>query len=343
MNATTPIPFFRIGTHTDRHGTKMEFSQADAEAAIAAYTPDDAPLVIGHPSLTAPAYGWVKGLRVEGDMLVADAGDIPTEFSEAVRQGRYRRVSGSWYAKGDPASPNPDVFYLKNIGFLGGAAPALKGLPVAEFTESAQGTLDVEIEFSPKSKETPVSGDVNKTKPKSDDANALEFAERERSLKEREEAFEARQKAADEAAQTARAASNLEFAEGLQKAGRIKTPAVKLIAGILDALPSGTDTATLDFAEGDTVHKLDPAAALKRLFQGATPLVEFSEVAKLADTPAKSAAPAGSMPSGFEADASRAALHAAALKLQAEDSNLSYVDAVVRADAAGAGSSTRTG
>jgi len=44
-----------------------------------------------------PALGWVASLRVQGDRLLAKFEGLPTVVFEAIRQGRYRRVSAELY------------------------------------------------------------------------------------------------------------------------------------------------------------------------------------------------------------------------------------------------------
>ena len=57
------LEIFKAGKHTTAAGQTLEFSEADLQATVAAYDPGkhEAPLVIGHPSIDAPAYGWVTG------------------------------------------------------------------------------------------------------------------------------------------------------------------------------------------------------------------------------------------------------------------------------------------
>jgi len=68
MDQNTPptIRIARIGTFTSNEGIAVSFGAAELEAAAAAYDPqaDPAPLVVGHPRLDDPAYGWVSGLRL---------------------------------------------------------------------------------------------------------------------------------------------------------------------------------------------------------------------------------------------------------------------------------------
>jgi len=131
MAQTNPqIRFLRPGTFTDIHGRQATFGESDLAAIAAAYDPesDPAPLVIGHPKTDDPAFGWVGGIAVDGDRLVATPSSIEPAFAEAVRAGRYRKVSASFYAPDNPANPKPGQWYLKHIGFLGAKAPAIKGL-----------------------------------------------------------------------------------------------------------------------------------------------------------------------------------------------------------------------
>ena len=62
------IHIFKSGTHTAMNGKRMPFTSAELAACAAAYDPavHEAPLVIGHPTHDAPAYGWVKSLKKKG-------------------------------------------------------------------------------------------------------------------------------------------------------------------------------------------------------------------------------------------------------------------------------------
>ncbi|OYW21050.1 MAG: hypothetical protein B7Z43_11640, partial [Sphingomonas sp. 12-62-6] len=47
-----------------RRRPDIRAAEADLAATAAAYDPAkfEAPIVVGHPALDAPAYGWVRGL-----------------------------------------------------------------------------------------------------------------------------------------------------------------------------------------------------------------------------------------------------------------------------------------
>lgn len=134
------IDIFRAGTQTDMHGRQVTIDRAELAAIAASYDPakHEAPLVVGHPKLDAPAYGWVKGLRVEGDTLVADTHQVDPAFAAIVNEGKYKKKSASFLLPASPTNPAPGNYYLNHVGFLGAAAPAVKGLRDAQFAADAE-------------------------------------------------------------------------------------------------------------------------------------------------------------------------------------------------------------
>lgn len=139
----TQIEIFKPGKHTDVKGTVVTFSESDLKACAAAYDPAlyDAPLVVGHPKLDAPAYGWVKTISFADDKLIAEPDRVDVAFAELVNEGKFPKVSASFYLPDAPNNPKPGVLYLKHIGFLGAAAPAVKGLKNVSFAEDEQGVV----------------------------------------------------------------------------------------------------------------------------------------------------------------------------------------------------------
>ena len=144
------IRIFRPGTFTDMHGGEYTFSEADVQASADAYDPKvfQAPLVVGHPKMNAPAFGWVTGVEFTDDALIAENDEVAPEFAEAVSAGHYKKVSASFFPPTAKNNPVPGVYYLKHVGFLGGAAPAVSGLGTVTDPAFAQAEEDVVIEFS---------------------------------------------------------------------------------------------------------------------------------------------------------------------------------------------------
>lgn len=130
-----PIEVFRTGSFTDMAGGEHSVTEGTLRDIAAAYDRDlaPAPVVIGHPQTDAPAYGWVENLHVQGGVLKATLEDTATAFADMVKAGHYKRVSISLFPPKSAANPKPGTFYLKHVGFLGAAAPAVPGLKPVHF------------------------------------------------------------------------------------------------------------------------------------------------------------------------------------------------------------------
>lgn len=124
------LHIFFAGTHTATDGTRHEFTEAAIADLAESYDPalSGAPLVVGHPKLDDPAYGSVSALRVDGKHLYAVPAEVEPQFAELVNAGRFPKISASIYLPDSPGNPKPGHHYLRHVGFLGAAAPSLKGL-----------------------------------------------------------------------------------------------------------------------------------------------------------------------------------------------------------------------
>lgn len=138
-----PIEIFRAGRHTSSDGRTADYSARMLADCARSYDPTryEAPIVVGHPKLDAPAYGWVDSLEVSGDKLVARPKQVDPQFSELVRAGRFKRVSASFYLPQSANNPTPGSLYLRHVGFLGAAAPAVTGLKPVAFSEEDDGVV----------------------------------------------------------------------------------------------------------------------------------------------------------------------------------------------------------
>ena len=135
--AIKSINIFRAGRHVASNGTAIDFTAADLAASAAAYDPakHEAPLVIGHPTHDAPAYGWTQSLAFADGNLNAVPQQVDAQFAEMHAAGRFKKVSASFYTPDSPGNPVPGVYYLRHIGFLGAQPPAIKGLKAAQFAD----------------------------------------------------------------------------------------------------------------------------------------------------------------------------------------------------------------
>ena len=128
------IPIFRTGTHTDSAGNTKAWTEAELDLIVGKYKPQDheAPAVIGHPEHNSPAWGWVEGLRREGNILFAKFKGLIPEFVEMVRKGVFKKRSISLY---------PDTT-LRHVGFLGAMPPAVKGLTDVAFADKDKQVIE---------------------------------------------------------------------------------------------------------------------------------------------------------------------------------------------------------
>ena len=226
MNLAPWNEIARAGTWTAMSGQSVNLTEADLDRIAAAFTaddPDGAPLVFGHPTVDAPAYGWVSGLRREGDRLLAAFRDVPEAVKSLVDAGRYRNVS---------VKLSPDKGRLVHVGLLGAAPPAIKGLLPVKFSAGDGLT----IEFSS-------GGDMNELEQAR--ARIRELEAENAKLTARVAELEGQSKAAQDKAATAEKA----FADyRIEEAGRGREKRFAELVKAGKALP-GEKAKTLAFAE----------------------------------------------------------------------------------------------
>jgi len=123
-----------------RGGKTGGWSAEEVRAMAEAYDPakHESPLTVGHPRNDAPAYGWTKALRAretsEGLVLEAMPHQVEPQFEELLQTGRFKTRSIAIYPPEE--SPVPGTPYLRHIGWLGAAAPAVKGLKPVQFGDA---------------------------------------------------------------------------------------------------------------------------------------------------------------------------------------------------------------
>ncbi|MDP2808646.1 MAG: hypothetical protein Q8O34_00690 [Rhodocyclaceae bacterium] len=309
MPALKPLHIFKPGRHTAMSGATLEFSATDLAASANAYDPAkfEAPLVVGHPSLDAPAYGWVSRLTAGADGLDAETHQVDAAFAELVSEGRFKKISASFFMPSAPGNPAPGVFYLRHVGFLGAAAPAVKGLRTPEFSADEAGVET--IEFS-------THEEMSAVTPEEKAALEAENAQ----LKQQIADAAAREKAA---ASARRHADHASFCEGLVTEGRLAPGLLPAIVQTLDFV-AGQEQG-VEFAEGEVKKPL--ADALRDALKAAPKLIEFAE--RSADRGGSSGARVAGFaaPPGLEVDAAALDVHNRA-RAYAEAHKVDYVAAV---------------
>lgn len=227
---------FRTGTHTDANGVTREWTESDLDAIAAGYDASlyEAPVVIGHPVLNAPAYGWIEAVKRTGDKLLAKAKQLAPEFVELVRQGSYKKVSIALTPENK----------LRHVGFLGAAAPAIEGLQTAEFASAPEAVAyefsSEELQLFPPLLETPVK-------------QLQDTLERLRKLEEKLTAIANAQSPVQQSTQQVTGADIqkfCQFAEHKTEQGYL-TPAQKQL--LLDAVNAAVSQGQQQFSESQTL------------------------------------------------------------------------------------------
>jgi hypothetical protein len=326
--ALKSIEVFRSGTFTPLKGAAVSFSDADLEAVVHGYdgVKAPAPVVIGHPSIDAPAFGWVDNFTYSGGKLIAHLKELNPEFCALVQNGSYKKVSLSFFAPNAAANPHPGQWYPKHVGFLGAAPPAVTGLAPVSFAsdedcqtfefgdqafrevatlfrkmrdyfidkdglEAGENLLpDWHIRWiDDAAKEaSPLNYSAPLTHSTPPQEDTMSKLETD-DLKQREDALAKREQAL---AHT----ENVAFADRLISEGRL-TPALKAeVVASLD-FASG-ETETVEFADGDKQTVIAPHALLKKLFANLPKSVTYGkqDMGEVAPTVSFSA------PQGFTID-----------------------------------------
>ena len=285
----TKMPIMKVGSHTAMDGRVIAFTAAMLQEIADNYDAalSESPLVIGHPTITAPAYGWVKQASFEGDTLYAHVGQVEAAFAEAVNEGRYKKRSASIFLPDSPGNPKPGHYYLNHVGFLGAVPPAVKGLADVKFAAndgSAHAVLDfafdVDSTINP-NKENAMDKDKEKEAAEKAAAEAAtkreaEIAAREAALATREaevKKAEAERAKAEKEAETKQA---VEFCDQLIKDGKL-LPAKK--NGLVEVLVT-LGRQPVSFSDGSQTVQQSAVDILKEVLNQ-KPL-DFAE--KSADT-----------------------------------------------------------
>lgn len=335
-----PLHLFRAGTYTDMHGREITISAPELAASAAAYDPalHQAPIVVGHPKHNAPAFGWLASLTASGDDLEGDPVEVDPQFAEAVRAGRYKTRSASFWPPSHPDNPAPGVWYLRHLGFLGGVAPAVKGLRGADLAEDDAQTIT--IDFSGERPTDPEAQMPESTPSTQEQAPAVDLAAREAELSARVADLESqaaalavREQALADQEAASRRAEVAAFAEALANQARLRPGDVPRVTEIILALAEARPEPAAEFAAAeDCAQPMAAAEWLRGYLAAQPPLVELSEVATKERAESKQPAEF-SAPAGFAADPEALALHRKAKQYQAEHPDTDYKAAVAAVSA----------
>ncbi len=131
VNATATLngqelELFRVGDY----GAKGRYTREDLQGLVSSYAASgEAAVTIGHPqSDSEPAFGWIKSVRLDGDVLKGTPGEVVPHIDSLVKAGAYkhRSIGLSRGAGGR--------LQLRHVALLGAVPPAVQGLAPARFS-----------------------------------------------------------------------------------------------------------------------------------------------------------------------------------------------------------------
>lgn len=127
------IPIFQGGRQVDSNGVGHD-GDTLIDTAVSTFNAarHEPPVVVGHPKENGPAFGWVEGLKRQGDTLLAKFKQVEPAFADMVKRGLFKKRSAAFYPDGS----------LRHVGFLGAAPPAVKGLPDVAFADADAMTFE---------------------------------------------------------------------------------------------------------------------------------------------------------------------------------------------------------
>lgn len=313
-NTPGKFAIFKAGTHTSADGRVVTMSVEDLMQIAQAYDPSHAaaPLVVGHPELDMPAYGWVARLSVEGDELVAETRDVAAEFAAMVNKKRFPNRSAAIFLEQTPGNPRPGKKYLKHVGFLGAVPPAIPGLKPVTFSAD-DGMEHKALYFNfPLTYEKDLMMDKEAL-----EAQQKALEKKEADLNAREAALKAQELEAEREAA-------VNFAAKLADEGKLLPAEVNGIAELLIQLPNNQ---ALTFSAAGTQVTKAPADFMKEFLNGLPNRVNYGE--KSADVSMEEKPLQFSAPQGVQVDSSRTDLYQKALAYQHQHTGVSFEEAVM--------------
>lgn len=316
------IEIFKTGNHTSEDGRQWAFPHEVVQQFVENYDPAifAAPLVVGHPKLDDPSYGQAARLVLDGDTVKMEPAHVEPQFAALVNDKRFPNVSASFFPPEHPSNPKPGQWYLRHVGFLGAAAPAVVGLKPASFNGSADGVVTLAFAAAP----APVLNPQEETSvPQSKNPQpAVDFAAKQAELDQQAAALAVREKQLAEKETAARQAEVASFAASLVDGGKLLPAEQPAVEALLNSLATQDQPVSFAAADGQ-VSK--PAAHLLRDFLTGLPArVDFAEHSAPEDQDAAMAS--FSAPTGYSVNKDRVELHNRILAYQKQH-NVDYAAA----------------
>lgn len=248
---------FKTGQHTDSKGNTHNWTIEDLDKIVyqANNVHKDSPICVGHPQSNSPAYGWLKDVQRIGNGLYCDFKDVQKEFIEAVKKGLFKNRS---------ISLDKDL-NIRHLAFLGGQAPAIKGLEQFCF-EDDKDFQNIEL--------TEFSDIENKENEREKEVEKLE--EMQSQLTEKDKKIDELQKQLVEVKNAQKLQEFEDFCDEAIKKGNILPKHKESIVNILTACDK---METFNFSDGE---EKDAISTVKD-FIGSLKIMDFEELAKKKD------------------------------------------------------------
>ncbi len=249
---------FKTGKHKDSKGRVHDWTVEDLDKIVyqANNVHKDSPICVGHPQSNTPAYGWLTDVQRIGNGLYCKFKDVQKEFVEAVKKGLFKNRSLS--LDGD--------LNIRHLAFLGGQAPAIKGLEQFCFEDDSDAqnielTEFADIEDDENEKEREKMEKLEELQ-KQLDAKNSQIAELKKQLDE-ENAAKKRKEFED-------------FCDEAIEKGNLLP---KHRESIINVLTACDDMKTFNFADGGEKSAVDTV----KDFIGSLQMINFKEIAKKDD------------------------------------------------------------
>ncbi|MEN9463884.1 MAG: hypothetical protein RL217_65 [Pseudomonadota bacterium] len=319
-----PIEIFRAGNHVSSDGTAWSFPAEVVQQMVESYDPAvfAAPLVVGHPTLDAPSYGQAATLKLQGDIVLMEPAHVEPQFATMVNDKRFPNVSASFFTPDHPSNPKPGQWYLRHVGFLGAAAPAIPGLKPASFAGTDEGVVTIDFAASVSTQTLTQTQQENTMPDKKDDQQTADFAAAQAELTQKAAELAAREKALADKEAAAHKAEVASFAASLVEKGQLLPAEQASIEAVLASLPAANE---VSFAAADGTQTKQPTAQVLRQFLTGLPSrVNYGEHSAADNTTAQHASFAA--PAGYSVDSGRMDLHNRILAYQ-QQHNVDYATA----------------
>lgn len=257
---------FKTGKHTDSKGNTRNWTTEDLDKIVyqANNVHKDSPICVGHPQSNSPAYGWLKDVQRIGDGLYCDFKDVQKEFVEAVKKGLFKNRS---------ISLDKDL-NIRHLAFLGGQAPAIKGLEQFCF-EDEKDFQSIELTDFSDIEDVEKQGKNTKNER---EKKVEKLEEMQSQLAEKDKKIDELQKQIADVKNAQKLQEFEDFCDEAIKKGNILPKHKESIVNILTACDK---METFNFSDGE---EKDAVSAVKD-FIGSLKIMDFEEIANKDDAP----------------------------------------------------------